>query len=368
MPPQKQAAYWSYIRVKELLSLQGGLNDKEDELTNDEVLFITVHQVFELWFKLVMREMVGFRNLFKKPVHEQELAGAVHGCQRITTILRRCVDHFEIMETLSTREYLAFRDKLTGASGFQSAQMRQMEILMGLDDSERISLGAGENYMQALREADGSASDALQRVQSQLDDEPSIKAVINDWLYRTPIDGSGPDDDGDEAAVERFIATYAEAHAKEVDIACKTSLARTAVEFDTELVRKRYESEKAALQEWLTNGDGADGAKRKRVRAAILFIISYRELPLLAWPRELIDSIIEMEQHFTIFRQRHARMVERIIGRRTGTGGSAGVDYLDNTALEYRVFKDLWTVRTFQMREQASPKLQNDEFYNFRNQ
>ncbi len=368
MPPEKQAAYWSYIRVKELLSLQGGLDDKESELTNDEVLFITVHQVFELWFKLVLREMIGLRDLFKGPVNEQELAGAVHGCQRITTILRRCVDHFEVMETLSTREYLAFRDKLTGASGFQSAQMRQLEILLGLEDDERISLGAGESYMQALREADGSASDALKRVQTQLDDQPSIKDVINDWLYRTPIDGSGPDDEGDEAAVSRFLATYAEAYGKEVDIACGISLARTAVEFDSSLVKQRYESDKVALDDWLASGDGPDGAKRRRIRAAILFIISYRELPLLAWPRELIDSIIEMEQHFLVFRQRHARMVERIIGRRTGTGGSAGVDYLDQTAREYRVFKDLWTVRTFQVRADATPELQKDEFYNFRNQ
>ncbi|MFT7664699.1 MAG: tryptophan 2,3-dioxygenase, partial [Planctomycetota bacterium] len=281
---------------------------------------------------------------------------------------QRCIDHFEVMETLTTREYLAFRDKLTGASGFQSAQMRQMEILLGLKDGERISLGAGESYLQALREADGSASDALQRVQKQIEDQPSIKEVIDEWLYRTPIDGCGPDDVDDEAAVARFIEEYAAAHAKEVDHACAISLARTAVEFDNDLVKERYESEKQALLDWLAPSDEEGGAIRRRTRAAILFIISYRELPLLSWPRELLDSIIEMEQHFTIFRQRHARMVERIIGRRTGTGGSAGVDYLDQTALTYRIFKDLWTVRTFQLREEAIPKLHKEEFYDFRAQ
>ena len=133
-------------------------------------------------------------------------------------------------------------------------------------------------------------------------------------------------------------------------------------------VKKRYGSEKDALRNWLHPNEKDGGATRRRVRAAILFIISYRELPLLAWPRELLDGIIEMEQHFLIFRQRHARMVERIIGRRTGTGGSAGVDYIDQTALTYRIFEDLWTVRTFQMREATTPKLDSAEFYQFRNQ
>jgi tryptophan 2,3-dioxygenase len=98
----------------------------------------------------------------------------------------------------------------------------------------------------------------------------------------------------------------------------------------------------------------------------MLFIETYRELPLLAWPRELLDALVELEQRFVIFRQRHARMVERIIGRRVGTGGSSGVDYLDTTALRYRVFRDLWAIRTLQVRRAAAPELENAAFYDFR--
>ena len=61
--------------------------------------------------------------------------------------------------------------------------------------------------------------------------------------------------------------------------------------------------------------------------AAALFVETYRELPLLAWPREVLDSLVELEQQFVVFRQRHARMAERVIGRRAGTGGTAGVAY-----------------------------------------
>jgi tryptophan 2,3-dioxygenase len=102
-----------------------------------------------------------------------------------------------------------------------------------------------------------------------------------------------------------------------------------------------------------------------RIRAALMFIESYRELPLLAWPREILDSIVALEQAFLIFRQRHARMVERVIGRRTGTGGSAGVEYLDQTALRYRVFRDVWAVRTLLLRESALPRLSNPNYYGF---
>ena len=65
-----------------------------------------------------------------------------------------------------------------------------------------------------------------------------------------------------------------------------------------------------------------------------------------------------------LFRTRHVRMVERVIGRRMGTGGSSGVDYLEGT-LKYRIFTDLWTVRTILLPRKALPELSNSEFYGF---
>jgi tryptophan 2,3-dioxygenase len=112
--------------------------------------------------------------------------------------------------------------------------------------------------------------------------------------------------------------------------------------------------------------DTDDEARKRirRVRAALLFIESYRELPLLAWPRLLLDTIVALEEKLVLFRTRHARMVERIIGRRTGTGGSAGVDYLDATT-KYRVFTELWAVRTLLLPKDALPPLRNKEDYLF---
>ena len=99
------------------------------------------------------------------------------------------------------------------------------------------------------------------------------------------------------------------------------------------------------------------------MRAAILFIESNRELPLLSWPGEIIDSLVAAEQAMIIFRQRHARMVERVIGRRVGTGGSDGVAYLDQTALEYRVFTEIWAGRTLLLPPELAPEVRDPAFY-----
>jgi len=368
MSAQEPTNYWDYIRVEELLSLQKGLAKDEADITNDEVLFITVHQVFELWFKLILRELRSLRDFFhQEEVEDQAMSSAVRSIHRVSTILRRCVDHFEVMETLTTRSYLGFRDKLMPASGFQSAQMRQIEILMGLGDEARIPLGPGEDYFEALRAHDGSESSAMRRVMAEKEDRPSLVESIEEWLFRTPIGAKNPTEDGASDALERFVGAYVEAQSEEIDKTCTLALARAGTEKEAERLRARYADEKQAIHDFLHPPEELGGERRRRIRAAALFILSYRELPLLAWPREVLDGLIELEQLFVVFRQRHARMVERVIGRRTGTGGSSGVDYLDNTARAYRVFRDLWEVRTHQIKEAANPPLENPEFYGFLN-
>ena len=368
MTEPRPASYWDYIRVEDLLSLQGGLEADESALSNDEVMFISVHQVFELWFKLVLRELLAARNLFtRETVAEQELSGVVHSLRRATTIFRVANHHWEVMETLSTREFLAFRDKLIPASGFQSAQLRQIEIVFGLAEEDRIPLGLEGSYLEALRAHDGTDSPALDRVRRQLGEGSSLKAAIEEWLWRTPIDGTSPHDDDARAKLTAFVEAFLAAHAREVDsgAARANAIARSAE--DRARIAARYAAEKLSVRAFFTPTESEGGERRARIRAAMLLIETYRELPLLAWPREVLDGLVELEQLFVIFRQRHARMVERVIGRRTGTGGSAGVDYLDSTALKYRIFRDLWAIRTLQIRRASAPKLRHPEFYDFRN-
>lgn len=366
MTDPKPTTYWNYIRIEELTALQNGIAESEEELSNDEVLFITVHQVFELWFKLILRELRAARDLFRgEHVAEQELSGAVRSLKRVTTIFRRCTDHFAVVETLTTREYLAFRDKLFPASGFQSRQLRQIEIVMGLKDEDRIPFGPGGGYAAALKEADGRPSVSMMKVQATIEEGASLRDAIDDWLYRTPIEGVGPDDPGADAALDRFLDGFLKAYDAEGEIARGIALSHAKDKGGVQRIDELYTDERASVRAFFSPSEEKGGARCRRIRAAALFVETYRELPLLAWPREVLDSLVEMEQQFVVFRQRHARMVERVIGRRAGTGGTAGVAYLDKTALKYRIFRDLWAIRTLQIRREAAPDPKNAEAYGF---
>src|SRR5580704_1245967 len=171
--------YWEYIKVEELLRLQGGFDGDESKLENDEVLFIVVHQVYELWFKVILRELSVARDLFRQnPVPDIQLASAVRSFRRVCAIFEQATDHFKVMETLTTRDYLEFRDRLIPASGFQSAQLREIEILLGLEDAVRIPLGREGSYREALKGADGQPSPATRRVEARLASGPSLRELV----------------------------------------------------------------------------------------------------------------------------------------------------------------------------------------------
>jgi len=271
-----------------------------------------------------------------------------------------------VMETLTTRDYLDFRDRLIHASGFQSAQLREIEVLLGLDDSLRVPYGKMTSYKDALAGYNSNVeSPAVKRVEARIAQGPSLRTVLYEWLARTPIEGS----DNTESS-NRFIEAFIKAYRAENQRRIRLATASPAAD-EADRLRERYERDAAIAESFLRAEDDPSAlpderAFRKRVRAGILFLESYRDLPRLAWPREVVDTVIEMEQAMVVWRQRHARMVERVIGRRTGTGGSAGVDYLDQTAERYRIFSDLWTVRSLLLRKPMVPTLENTDEYRFR--
>jgi tryptophan 2,3-dioxygenase len=365
--PPRPTNYWDYIRVEELLQLQNGTATSEQQLSDDEVRFIVIHQIDELWFKIVLRELTSARDLFaQKPVPEVALAGAVASLRRVTICFELAAQHFRLMETMRTQDYLTFRDKLNPASGFQSAQMREIEILLGLPDEDRIPLGNEGSYLQALKSHDGSPSPALLRVQRRREDPPTLKAAVDEWLHRTPIQGSHPEDADDERVVADFVEQYLAGH----ELLCQRALdhavsVQAMTDADHERLRARYRGQLQGAHRHLRAEDVPAGRQPfvRRLRAAILFVDSNRTLPLLSWPGQIIDGLIECEQIMLAFRQRHARMVERVIGRRVGTGGSDGVAYLDQTALKYRVFTEIWAARTLLLPPDLCPPVVDPSFY-----
>jgi tryptophan 2,3-dioxygenase len=370
MAADRIPSYWDYIRVEPLLGLQGGLDGDESRLGDDEVRFIVVHQIDELWFKLALRELQSARDLFRQPrVPETALSSACAGLDRIAMIFRLAAQHFELIETMRTRDYLAFRDKLFPASGFQSAQLREIEILLGLEDSDRIPFGHETSYRDALRGPAGAASPAAARVERRLADRPTLKEAVYAWLARTPIDASMPGSAGDDATVGAFLEEFLAGHRRGIERRIAQAGVQAVTAADRARLAERYEREFASAATFLRAGDVADPgtrARTRRLRAALLFIDGNRQLPLLSWPGEVIDRLVAVEQSMLVFRQRHARMVERVIGRRTGTGGSDGVEYLDRTALAYRVFKELWATRTLLLEAGQAPRVEHPDYYELR--
>jgi tryptophan 2,3-dioxygenase len=358
--------YWDYLGLDRLLSLQGGLEGDEKQLMPDELHFIIVHQAFELWFKLTLRELRLARDHLAAPrVPEERIPYVVHHLGRVSEILKLAVEHFRVMETLTPQDFLAFRDKLIPASGFQSFQMRELEIVLGLEDEQRLDYAGSDPLSHIEKLAAGSPAGELawRHIQSARS-EQNLRAALHTWLYRTPVQGSSPGDPGDAEVVTGFLESYfASMQAQNRNKAAR--LAQT-LGSDKARIEAQLAEGEARAKSFLFAEDvpEADRERVRRVRAGVLFIESYRELPLLAWPRLLLDTVVEVDEELVIWRSRHARMVERIIGRRVGTGGSSGVDYLDQTA-RYRIFDELWAVRTILLPKDALPGLEHPEVYGF---
>ncbi len=202
--------YWDYLKLDRLLDLQGGVEGDESALMPDELHFIIVHQAYELWFKLVLRELRDARDHLAAPrVPEDEVPYVVHHLRRVTEIMKLAVDQFRVMETLTPQDFLAFRDKLIPASGFQSFQLRELEILLGLDDKERIAYAGADplEHIRALSATSPGGKLAWSRIEKARS-ELSLRAAMHEWLYRTPLQGSSPNDPADAAAVQRFVSDY----------------------------------------------------------------------------------------------------------------------------------------------------------------
>jgi tryptophan 2,3-dioxygenase len=366
MPAPQVTTYWDYLRLPELLELQGGLEGNDAELSEDELHFIVVHQVFELWFKLMLRELRLARDKMAVPwVEEETIPYVVHHLRRVNEIFRLAVEQFRVMETLTPQDFLAFRSKLGTASGFQSFQMREIEAIMGLSPDQRTAQGHTDplqSLQAAVKQAQAGAPLLARVLQARR--ATSLRQALHAWLFRTPIQGSRPTDPHDAQVVEQFLQAYLAAMDEHQSIQMAPLLADAR---HTTAVQAQFAAMRASAQDFFDAADIPAERERprvRRIRAGILFIESYRDLPLLAWPRLLIDTVVEMEELFVLWRTRHARMVERLIGRRVGTGGSSGVDYLDETA-RYRIFPELWAVRTLLVPRAILPPLQNAEVYSF---
>jgi tryptophan 2,3-dioxygenase len=144
-PPDPAVTYGTYLKVDELLALQ---QPRSAGPEHDELLFIVIHQVYELWFKELLHELDRVSMLLKG----DESHRAQHTLKRVLTILKVMVAQLDILETMTPLEFLSFRERLEAASGFQSDQFRQIEFLLGAKSDKAINrFPEGSRARAALR-------------------------------------------------------------------------------------------------------------------------------------------------------------------------------------------------------------------------
>jgi tryptophan 2,3-dioxygenase len=245
-------SYGSYLKVEELLSLQRPLSQPAH---HDELLFIVIHQVYELWFKQLLHELEAAMGALDR----DDLLRVAKHFRRIHTIQRLLEQQVDILETMTPQEFNAFRDNLNPASGFQSVQFREVEFACGLRRTDVLQ----------FVELDAAQRARLERRAN----EPSLYDHLKALLRRRGFAVDTPDE-----LVETF--------------------------------RRIYTGEERHYDLYL-----------------------------------LLEEFIEFDERLLLWRGRHVRMVERMIGHKRGTGGSPGVDYLAKT-LGYKLFPELWEVRT----------------------
>jgi tryptophan 2,3-dioxygenase len=248
--------YGGYLKLDDLLACQRPKTEAHDEL-----LFVIIHQVYELWFKQILHEA----GLLQRRLEEGNSAGSLHTARRIAKILKTVVGQLDVLETMTPRQFAAFRDALGSSSGFQSEQFREIEAVLGRRGFPASDLRGDERLRAAVS-------------------RPSIFDSLLRYL------------------AGRGLPVPAEA-----------------LDRDTSRPWKPHAG----------------------VQKVLLAVYADESGPAA----EVCEALVDVDEGIQEWRYRHLKMVERTIGAKIGTGGSAGADYLRST-LFAPAFPDLWEVRS----------------------
>ena len=344
----KKLSYGDYLNLDQLLDLQKLKSTESGQSVHDEMLFIIIHQAYELWFKQILHELDSALDMFKgNYVQEENLGTVVTRFDRIIEIQKLLVNQIGILETMTPMDFLEFRDLLTPSSGFQSTQFRLIENKLGMQAEDRIQYGK-QRYNKFLDD-----DDSKKVLESE--GEFSLFSLLEKWLERTPFLQM------DEF---NFWASYQTA----VEEMIKGDIERinASTQFDEETQKnslKQYKSIQhtydALFDENKYTQLQKEGHRRLSQKATLgaLFIQLYRDEPILQLPHRLLTQLINIDQLFTSWRNRHRQLVFRMIGVKIGTGGSTGHAYLKKTAEKHSVFSDFANLSTYIIPRSSLPEL-----------
>lgn len=315
--------YHEYLQLDQILNAQFPESDKRELPAHDEMLFIIIHQAYELWFKQLHHEVDSVAAIMGKPAlndNSPELQTIVHRLKRCVTVLQVLVHQIDIMETMTPMDFLDFRDMLRPASGFQSWQFKELEAKLGLKFEHRHGK---EYYTSQLKPGH---VDIIKKAEGAI----SLLQLLNTWLERMPFLKEGADD--------KFWKNYKKVYDESLASAERNNLAAFENVFEN------------------SGSDESRSLSPAACRAA-LFIMLYRGYPLLQLPFQLLNCLLEIDEQLSSWRYRHMNMVHRMIGTRIGTGGSTGKDYLRAAADKHYIFREIAQLNSFLVERRKLPAL-----------
>lgn len=329
---QEAVHYHEYLQLDKILDAQYPESNKQNASAHDEMLFIIIHQTYELWFKQLHHEADSVVEIMRKPAvndNSPELQTVVHRLNRMGVILRVLVHQIDILETMTPMDFLDFRDMLRPASGFQSWQFKLFEAKLGLKFEYRHGQ---EYYTKQLRQEHVDLIKKAEREQSFLQ-------LVNDWLERMPFFDDKElwknlSSGGNE---HPFWEAYKEAYSNSLAEAEKNNL--------------------EAFDEVFFQHKETHYTFSAKANRAALFIMLYRGYPLLQMPFQLLNQLLDIDEQLSTWRHRHMNMVHRMIGTRVGTGGSSGKDYLKAAADKHYIFKEIAQLTSFLIERRKLPQL-----------
>lgn len=320
----KQVHYSDYLQLDKILGAQQLESELHQQPAHDEMLFIIIHQAYELWFKQIMYEVESVNAILQQPSlndNSPELQTVVHRLQRAVTILKLLVQQIDVMETMTPMDFLDFRDMLRPASGFQSWQFKALEARLGLQFENRHGQ---EYYISQLR------PEQIALIK-QVESEQPLISLLNQWLERMPF--------LDEA--DHWFDEYATVY--------RSSLTeKEAANWDG------FVDMFGVAEPAIANPGRQLSARASR---AALFIMLYRGYPILQLPFQLLNVLLEIDEQLSTWRYRHMNMVHRMIGTRVGTGGSSGKEYLKGAVDKHYIFREIAQLTSFLVERRRLPVL-----------
>lgn len=348
MKIQKPVYYGDYLQLPKILNAQATESEKYGKAAHDETLFIIIHQTYELWFKQILHELDSVREIMHQAfVPSTHLSVINARIERVTTIQQILINQIDIMETMTSLDFMEFRDYLVPASGFQSLQFRLIEATLGIKPQHRMEVEK-QFFNSRLKPEDMKT---LENTENKI----SIFELVEAWLERMPFSQFADWDFWGEysVAVDRMLQQDREIISTNpvLDEKSKTmelkNLDLTQQTFNTLLDSKLF-------TDWKNSGKVR--LSQKAMLSAV-FIYLYRDYPALQMPFRILNSLVEVDENFTTWRYRHAIMVQRILGTKIGTGGSSGHEYLKSTTERNRAFIDFFNLATFLIPKNMTPKL-----------